>query len=297
MSHTASRNKSIAQIFLLPAVLILFVTTIYPMVYALWLSFRNYDLSKPFIPRVFVGLTNYLEILTSQAFFHALLTTFKLMAMTLSVQLVLGVGIALLVTQKLPGMALARTLLLIPMMISPVIVGLVWLFLYFPELGYLNYFIGLVGLGPIPWITSTRWALTAIAIADIWQWTPFIMMGTAAALQSLSPEPYEAARIDGNSRWDVFRYVTLPQLKPVLISLLFLRAIDAFKIYDIIYVLTKGGPGDATEVMSLYIYRQSFTFWRMGVGAAASFVSLIIITVLITFFFKSMQRSQATQAR
>ncbi|UVK43852.1 sugar ABC transporter permease [Mesorhizobium sp. AR07] len=297
MSHTASRNKSIARIFLLPAVVILFVTTIYPMVYALWLSFRNYDLSKPFIPRIFVGLTNYLEILTSQAFFHALLTTFKLMAMTLSVQLVLGVGIALLVTQKLPGMALVRTLLLIPMMISPVIVGLVWLFLYFPELGYLNYFIGLVGLGPIPWITSTRWALTAIAIADIWQWTPFIMMGTAAALQSLSPEPYEAARIDGNSRWDVFRYVTLPQLKPVLISLLFLRAIDAFKIYDIIYVLTKGGPGDATEVMSLYIYRQSFTFWRMGVGAAASFVSLIIITVLITFFFKSMQRSQATQAR
>ncbi|ESY90392.1 sugar ABC transporter permease [Mesorhizobium sp. LNHC229A00] len=297
MSHTASRNKSIARIFLLPAVVILFVTTIYPMVYALWLSFRNYDLSKPFIPRIFVGLTNYFEILTSQAFFHALLTTFKLMAMTLSVQLVLGVGIALLVTQKLPGMAVVRTLLLIPMMISPVIVGLVWLFLYFPELGYLNYFIGLVGLGPIPWITSTRWALTAIAIADIWQWTPFIMMGTAAALQSLSPEPYEAARIDGNSRWDVFRYVTLPQLKPVLISLLFLRAIDAFKIYDVIYVLTKGGPGDATEVISLYIYRQSFTFWRMGVGAAASFVSLVIITVLITFFFKSMQRSQATQAR
>ncbi|MBZ9994284.1 carbohydrate ABC transporter permease [Mesorhizobium sp. BH1-1-4] len=297
MSHTASRNNRIALIFLLPAVLILFVTTIYPMVYALWLSFRNYDLSKPFIPRIFVGVTNYVEILTSQAFFHALLTTFKLMAMTLSVQLVLGVGIALLVTQKLPGMAVVRTLLLIPMMISPVVVGLVWLFLYFPELGYLNYFIGLVGIGPIPWITSTRWALTAIAIADIWQWTPFIMMGTAAALQSLSPEPYEAARIDGNSRWDVFRYVTLPQLKPVLISLLFLRAIDAFKIYDIIYVLTKGGPGDATEVMSLYIYRQSFTFWRMGVGAAASFVSLIIITVLITFFFKSMQRSQATQAR
>ncbi len=123
MSHTASRNKSIARIFLLPAVLILFVTTIYPMVYALWLSFRNYDLSKPFIPRIFVGLTNYLEILTSQAFFHALLTTFKLMAMTLSVQLVLGVGIALLVTQKLPGMALARTLLLIPMMMSDKLVA------------------------------------------------------------------------------------------------------------------------------------------------------------------------------
>ena len=296
MSYIRQRNKNIALIFLLPAVLVLFLTTIYPMLYALFLSFRSYDLAKPFIPRVFVGLANYREILSSDPFFHTLLITFKLMAMTLSVQLVLGVGIALLVTQRLPGMALVRTLLLIPMMISPVIVGLVWLFLYFPELGYLNYFLGLVGIDPIPWITSTDWALYAIAIADIWQWTPFIMMGTAAALQSLSPEPYEAALIDGNSRFDVFWHVTLPQLKPVLVSLMFLRAIDVFKIYDIIFVLTKGGPGDSTEVLSLYIYRQSFTFWRMGVGAAASFVSLVVIVILITFFFKSMQRSAKVAA-
>jgi multiple sugar transport system permease protein len=118
------------------------------------------------------------------------------------------------------------------------------------------------------------------------------MMGTAAALTNLSPEPFEAAKIDGNSRWDVFTRVTLPQIKPVLISLMFLRAIDAFKIYDIIFVLTKGGPGDSTEVLSMFIYRQSFTFWRMGVGAAASFVSLAIIVILITLFFKSLNRQQ-----
>ena len=296
MRHVTRRNRTIAAVFLMPAVIVLFATTIYPMVYALWLSFRNYDLAKPFIPRIFVGTANYAEVLTSGPYLHALTTTFKLMALTLSVQLVLGVGLALLVTQRLPGMALARTLLLVPMMISPVIVGLVWLFLYFPELGYLNYFIGLVGIDPVPWITSTTWAIYAIAIADIWQWTPFFMMGTAAALQSLPVEPYEAARMDGNSRWDVFWFVTLPQLRPVLMSLLFLRAIDAFKIYDVIFVLTKGGPGDSTEVMSMFIYRQSFTFWRMGVGAAASFVSLIIISVLITLFFKSMQRGQAAPA-
>ncbi|MCV2870333.1 sugar ABC transporter permease [Defluviimonas sp. WL0002] len=295
MGYIQRRNRRIFLIFLFPVIVALFATTIYPMLYAGWLSFRNYDLAKPFIPRVFVGWANYAEVLSSGPFLHALITTFKLMAITLSVQLVLGVGIALLVTQKLRGMGLVRTLLLIPMMISPVIVGLVWLFLYFPELGYLNYFLSLIGLGPVSWITSTDWALLAIAIADIWQWTPFVMMGTAAALQSLSPEPYEAARIDGNSRWDVFSRVTLPQLKPVLVSLMFLRAIDAFKIYDIIFVLTKGGPADSTEVISLYIYRQSFTFWRMGVGAAASFVSLIIISVLITLFFKSLQRGQASK--
>ncbi|WP_298852814.1 carbohydrate ABC transporter permease [uncultured Ruegeria sp.] len=290
MAYIRKRNRSIFLIFLLPAILVLFLTTIYPMLYAGYLSFRSYDLAKPFVPRVFVGLSNYQNVLTTGDFLHALKITFQLMAITLSIQLFIGVGLALLVTQRLPGMSIARTLLLIPMMISPVIVGLVWLFLYFPELGYLNYFLSYIGIGPISWITSPDWALWAIAIADIWQWTPFIMMGTAAALTSLSPEPYEAAKIDGNTRWQVFRYVTLPQLKPVLVSLLFLRAIDAFKIYDIIFVLTKGGPGDSTEVLSLYIYRQSFTFWQMGVGAAASFVSLIIIVVLITFFFKSLNR-------
>lgn len=292
MAYIRKRNRRIFGIFLLPAILILFLTTIYPMIYAGYLSFRSYDLAKIFVPRVFVGWANYREILSSSEFLNSLIVTFKLMAMTLSVQLVLGVGIALLVVQKLPGMTLARTLLMIPMMISPVIVGLVWLFLYFPELGYLNYFLSFLSIDSIPWISSTNWALWAIAIADIWQWTPFVMMGTAAALQSLSPEPYEAAMIDGNSRWDVFTRVTLPQLKPVLVSLMFLRAIDAFKIYDIIFVLTKGGPSDSTEVLSMFIYRQSFTFWRMGVGAAASFVSLIIIVVLITLFFKSLNRDQ-----
>ncbi len=293
MSYVRRRHRTIFLTFLAPTIAILFATTIYPMLYALWLSLRNYDLAKPYIPRIFVGAANYIEVLTSEPFRNAMLITLKLMAMTLSVQFVLGVGIALLVTRPLRGMALIRTLMLIPMMISPVIVGLVWLFLYFPQLGYLNWMIGLIGIEPIQWITSSQWALTAIAIADIWQWTPFVMMGTAAALQSLSPEPYEAARIDGNSRLDVFLNVTLPQLKPVLISLMFLRAIDAFKIYDIIFVLTKGGPGDSTETIALYIYRQSFTFWRMGVGAAASFVSLVVITVLITLFFRSMQRSAA----
>lgn len=293
MAYIRKRNRRIFLIFLLPAMLVLFFTTIYPMIYAGYLSFRSYDLAKPFVPRMFVGLSNYETVLSSSDFLNALKITFQLMAITLTVQLVVGVGLALLVTQKLPGMGLARTLLLIPMMISPVIVGLVWLFLYFPELGYLNYFLSFIGVNAIPWITSPDWALWAIAIADIWQWTPFIMMGTAAALTSLSPEPYEAARIDGNTRWQVFRYVTLPQLKPVLVSLLFLRAIDAFKIYDIIFVLTKGGPGDSTEVLSLYIYRQSFTFWQMGVGAAASWVSLIIIVVLITLFFKSLNRDSA----
>jgi multiple sugar transport system permease protein len=290
MAYTAKRNRKIFMIFLLPAMLVLFLTTIYPMLYAGYLSFRSYDMAKPFVPRVFVGWANYAEVVTSFEFLNALWITFKLMIITLTVQLFLGVGAALLVTQRLPGMGIARTLLLIPMMISPVIVGLVWLFLYFPELGYLNYFLSLIGASGIPWITSTNWAIWALAMADIWQWTPFIMMGTAAALTSLSPEPYEAAKIDGNTRWQVFRYVTLPQLKPVLVSLLFLRAIDAFKIYDIIFVLTKGGPGDSTEVLSLFIYRQSFTFWRMGVGAAASFVSLAIIVILITLFFKSLNR-------
>ncbi len=169
MAYIRKRNRRIFLIFMVPAILVLFCTTIYPMLYAGYLSFRSYDLAKLFVPRIFVGWANYREILSSSEFLHTLTVTFKLMLMTLSVQLVLGVGLALLVTQRLPGMGVIRTLLLIPMMISPVIVGLVWLFLYFPELGYLNYFLSFFGVSPIPWITSTQWALWAIAMADIWQ--------------------------------------------------------------------------------------------------------------------------------
>lgn len=289
MGYVQDRSRRTVLIFLAPAMVILILISLYPTLYSLYLSFREYNLAKPFIPRVFVGLNNYTELLGAPGLWHALWVTFKLMAITLSAELVLGFSLALLVTQKLPGIALVRTLLMIPMMISPVIAGLLWLFLYFPELGYLNYFLGLAGIPPVSWIASQQAAIYAIAIADIWQWTPFIMMGAAAGLQSLSPEPYEAARIDGNSWLDVLIHVTLPQLKPVLASLLFLRAIDAFKLFDIIYVLTKGGPGDSTETITLFIYREGFTLWRMGMGAAASFVSLIIISVMITLFARTMK--------
>ena len=191
MAYQSRRNQRIFLIFLLPVMAVLFLTTLYPMLYAGWLSFRNYDLAKPFIPRIFVGWANYAEVLSSGPFLHALITTCKLMAITLSVQLVLGVGIALLVTQKLPGMGIARTLLLIPMMISPVIVGLVWLFLYFPELGYLNYFLSLVGIDPVGWITTTDWALIAVMGlgplgAAFFLWDKALKLGDARQIGILS---------------------------------------------------------------------------------------------------------------
>ena len=289
MDHVRTKYLKIILIFLGPAVIVLFLTTIYPLIYSLILSFKQYNLAKPFIPRTFVGLSNYVSLLTSSRFFGSLLTTFKLMAIVISMEFVLGFAMALLLTQKLRGMRVLRTFFMIPMMISPVVVGLIWLFFYYPGLGYLNYFLSFLGVSALQWLGDPKVALYSIAIADIWEWTPFMMLGIAAGLHGLPIEPYEAARIDGCSKTQTLFYVTIPMLKPVLISLLLLRSIDCFKLYDIIFVLTKGGPGTTTEVASFYIYREGFTLWRMGYGAAASFIVLAIIVVGCTLFIRTLK--------
>ncbi len=294
MDFARRRNVKIAAIFLAPAIVVLFAITIYPLLYSLVLSFRQYNLAKPFIPRVFVGLQNYSELLRSSRFYHSLFVTFELMAIAISIEFILGFALALLLTQKLRGMGFIRTLFMVPMMMSSIVVALMWLFLYFPGLGYLNYFLNLLNIASVPWITGENVALYSIAAVDIWQWTPFVMLGIAAGLQSLPQEPLEAAMVDGNTRLQVLTHLTIPQLKPILTSLFFLRAIDCFKIYDVIYVLTKGGPGDSTESLSFYIYREGFTLWQMGIGAASSFISLAIITVLITLFIRTMKEDTAT---
>ena len=289
MTRVQKKYFRLGIVFLGPAVITLFATTIYPTIYAFILSFRQYNLAKPFIPRVWVGLDNYISLLTSSRFFESLYVTFKLMAIAITIEFVLGFALALLLTQNLRGLRGLRTLFMIPMMISPVVVALIWLFFYFPGLGYLNYFLEALHLPPMEWLGNPKVALFSIAIADIWEWTPFIMLGISAGLHSLPAEPYEASKIDGCSAWQTLIYVTIPGLKPILISLFLLRAIDLFKIYDIIFVLTKGGPGTSTEVISLYIYREGFTLWNMGYGAAASFIVLAIIVVLSTFFIKTLR--------
>jgi len=276
-------------LFLGPALAVLFFTTIYPLIYAAVLSFRQYNLAKPYIPRIFVGISHYVSLLSSGRFFNSLYVTFKLMALAISVELILGFALALLLTQKLRGMRVIRTLFMIPMMISPVVVGLIWLFFYYPGLGYLNYFLSFLNVGPLRWLGGPNVALYSIAIADIWQWTPFVMLGVAAGLHALPIEPFEAARIDGCSKLQTLFHVTIPLLKPVLISLFLLRSIDCFKLYDIVFVLTKGGPGTTTEVVSFYIYREGFTLWRMGYGAAASFIVLAVIVGFSTLFIRTLK--------
>jgi multiple sugar transport system permease protein len=278
----------IGLLFLGPTVALLFLTTIYPLIYALYLSFRQFNLAKAFIPRVFVGLQNYIEVLSSERFYNSIWVTIKICAIAISVEFILGFALALLLTQKLRGMRVLRTLFMIPMMISPVVVGLIWLFFYYPGLGYLNYFLDFINIAPLQWLGDKNVALYSICIADIWEWTPFVMLGIAAGLHGLPTEPFEAAKIDGCSRFETLFHITIPMLKPTLITLFFIRMIDCFKIYDIIFVLTKGGPGTTTEAVSFYIYREGFTLWRMGLGAAASFFVLIMITMLCMFFIKTL---------
>jgi multiple sugar transport system permease protein len=195
------------------------------------------------------------------------------------VQLLLGMGIALLLQRQVIARGLLRTALLLPMMTTPVVVGLIWRFMYNPTQGILNYLLGQVGLPTPNWLGSLQTGFIAVMIADIWEWTPFMVLILLAALQTLPQEPFEAAAIDGASAWQAFLHITLPLLRPTIVVAVLIRAIDSFKTFDLVYVLTNGGPGTSTETLSFYTYKWGFKFFQMGYASALSFVMLIMVII------------------
>ena len=227
----------------------------------------------------FVGLGNYTNILADSRFWNAAQVTGTFIFGTVAVQLLLGMGIALLLQRQVIARGLLRTALLLPMMTTPVVVGLIWRFMYNPTQGILNYLLGQVGLPTPNWLGSLQTGFIAVMIADIWEWTPFMVLILLAALQTLPQEPFEAAAIDGASAWQAFLHITLPLLRPTIVVAVLIRAIDSFKTFDLVYVLTNGGPGTSTETLSFYTYKWGFKFFQMGYASALSFVMLIMVII------------------
>lgn len=200
-----------------------------------------------------------------------------------------GLGLALLLIRQIAGRKLFSVLFLIPMMVVPVVVGMVWRLLYHTSYGLVNFFLRLCRISPgVDWLGDASAALFAIIIADIWQWTPLMFLILLGGLLSLPKEPYEAAQLDGASATQIFRYVTVPLLKSIMAIALLLRTIDAFKMFDKIWMLTQGGPGLATENTPLYIYYKAFRYFDMGYAAALSYILLLIVSVIATFLLKSL---------
>jgi multiple sugar transport system permease protein len=193
---------------------------------------------------------------------------------------VLGTAAALAFARPFPGRGLLRTVFSLPMMATPVSIALIWQMMFHPQLGILNYLLSLVGIGPQPWIFSRTSALPSLALVETWQWTPFVMLIVLGGLAALPTEPYEAARIDGASRWQVIRYVTIPLVWPYIMVAIILRAIDALKTFDIIYVMTQGGPGTASETLNIFLYLQAFAFFNIGFASAVVVVYFLILMVM-----------------
>ena len=286
-------------LFLAPSLTVLGFALLYPVGYMVYASFLNWNPSQHISQAEWVGLRNYIFLLNDPSFRESLGVTLRFAAFVVVIEMILGVGLALLLDRQLRGMTLLRTLFILPMMIAPIVVGLMWRYMYHPTVGPLNRMLKRIGLDPVPWLSDSNWALVSIIIADIWQWTPFIFILALAALQSLPKSAMEAARIDGATGWQQIWHIKLPLMLPVLIVTCLLRLIDAFKVLEVVLVLTNGGPGLSTEILSLRIARTASEFRELGKAAAMSnlLLAVLMILTLAMFTYSKLVELRATRLR
>lgn len=284
-------------LFLAPAALVLIFALLYPIAYAVYGSFLEWAPNQHISEARWVGWRNYENLLGDAAFRESFLVTIAFAALVVSIEMVIGVGLALLLDRDLRGISTLRTIFILPMMIAPIVVGMMWRYMYHPTLGVFNQWLVFLGFEPAPWLSDGAWAFAAIVIADVWQWTPFIFILSLAALQSLPKSALEAARLDGASAWQQAIYIKIPLMMPVLIVTCLLRLIDAFKVLEVILVMTNGGPGLSTEILSLRIARTASEFQQLGVAAAMANLLLIMLLVITIGMFVYTKVVDARAAR
>jgi len=272
---------------ILPLALALAAIMVYPLVFSAWISVHDYRLTRIDDVR-FEGIGNYAYILTDGPFWNALTNTLVFVFGAVGLELVLGLSLALLLQRLVRLQNVARSILLAPMFITPIAVGLMFRFLLNSELGVIPHYLGAIGIG-VDWF-GPGMALFSIILIDVWQWTPFMVLMFLAGLEALPKSPFEAARVDGASAWMTFWNLTLPMLRPVILVALIIRALDAFKVFEYVYAITRGGPGDATETIQFFIYKTGFRFFRLGEAAAMAFVLVTITMVLVVALYLVMKR-------
>lgn len=279
----SKRALLLPALFLVPAIALLLALSIYPLIYSVTISLQQETAGG-----TRWGLGNFARLFSDNFFLTALVHTFVYAIAALACEFLLGLGLALLLNNQIRGRGVFRASLLIPMMLPPVVVGVVWRLMLNPNFGAINGTLKQVGINTdnLTWIASPKLAMLSVIAVDVWQWTPFVFLVLLAGLQAIPQEPYEAALIDGSSRWQTFRHVTLPLLKPSILIVLLLRTMDLLRVFDQIFILTEGGPGFATETISLYIYRTAFRFFDFGYAAAMSFVLLALTNVISALYIR-----------
>lgn len=282
-SAQAQRGRDRAKwFFLLPGVFWIVLFTFFPLIYAIQMSLHAYRFG---IQGAFIGLGNFQRLLTDSVLHEDLITTFQFVIAAVAIEMVLGVGLALLFNREMLGRGLLRTLATLPLFTTPVALGYLGITLFYEEGGPINAFIGLLGGPQIPWLSSPFWAKGAIVLLDVWQWTPFVFLITLAGLQSMSQDLTEASEVDGAHGWQTLIHIVFPLMAPLLWLVLLLRAIEAFKVFDTVVTLTAGGPGRATEVISRFTYLTMRKFSDYGYAAAQGFLLLLIVSILLTLLW------------
>ena len=276
-------------LLILPAAFGLAFFQILPILTGANASFRDWSLHDP--KMTWVGLKHYIYVLTDDGFLNVVMpNTLSFMAISVACSLVLGLGLAIILNRKFAGRAVLQTILLLPLMVAPVVAAIMIRWMFNDQFGVVNAALEALGLPGQPWLAQRWGAFGVILLADVWLWTPWFALLLLAGLQSLPREPFEAAAIDGASAWRVFRFLTLPMLRPVMVVCIAIRAIDAFRTFDIVWTISAGGPARSTELFSIYAYIEAFQAMNFARGSAAAMIGAVIIVVLAMFIFRLLNR-------
>ena len=276
-------------IFILPALVTVGAVILFPWVFTLWMSVNEWKVGES---RHFVGFANYLRLAGDGRFMDALWHTLVYTALSVAAPVGLGLAAALVFNERLPLRGLLRGIFVMPMMATPVAIALVWTMMFNPQLGVLNYLLSLVGIGPWEWVYHPASVIPSLVLVETWQWTPLVMLIVLGGLATVPAEPYESADIDGATGWQKFRFITLPMIAPFLLLAAMIRTVDALKSFDIIYAITQGGPGTASETINLYLYSVAFAYYDVGYGSAIAVVFFVLIVALSLVLLHLRQRSK-----
>jgi len=277
-------------VFALPAAIVVAAVIIFPWIFTIFMSIHDW---QPTGGISYIGWANFRHLLTDPNFGRAVLRTLYFTVIAVGAPLVLGIYAALCFHQRFPMRGLARTIFILPMMATPVAVALVFAMMFNPQLGVLNYILTSVGLPPFSWVYSEKTVIPTLAMVETWEWTPLIMLIVLGGLASLPGDPYEAAKLDGASAWQSFRYITWPLLLPFIIVAAVIRTIDALKSFDVIYVISQGGPGTASTTINIFLYNEAFAYYHLGYGSAVVIVFFALI-VAITLVLLMLRTRAAT---
>jgi multiple sugar transport system permease protein len=284
------REKLVALLLLGPAVLYLLALSVYPTIYSLWIAFHNYSLYRRDLVS-FSGFDNFTDLLDSDVFKQSFAVTLIFSFAAVAIELALGFAIAVLLDRKMRAANVLRTLLIIPVLISPVAMGLTFRYIFAPTYGLLTYLMKSVHLPTADWTVSVTWALPVVIFADVWQWTPFVALIVLSGMQSVSTEVTEAAELDGLTEWQKLWRIVVPLIRPVLLVVVLIRLIDSIRMFDLVFVMTRGGPGSTTEVLSLFSYVTGFASGDMGSASAIAWVTVVLVNILVAIFLRFLSKT------